>query len=707
MRTYLILSALFCLFISKAMAQEILTGIQLNEEKFLFRADPELKSGLQEIPVLTLPFFDDFSDSKIYPDTYRWTDQFVFINKDFPIYPINSGAATFDVIDNTGRVYEQASTVPFIADYLTSRPIRLDSVYLPAVKKLTPSDSVYFSFYYQPQGRGDKPEHLDSLVLQFGYPSGRMILDFVDSITIPVDLILLENSIEFINPTDTVYSPEGCTEGLYLISNRIYTWGDDITLPCDSVYKPEILWRKTWSTNGQTFEDFFEENGSYFKQVLIPITDTLFFTSKFQFRFYNYGSIAGDIIPGTQGNVDQWNIDFVYLNHSRSINDIYYEKVTFSDRAPSFLKRYESMPYRQYRAAPTVAIKPEIELKITNISSTTKNTRYRYDVHQISGNQYFAWDGGNCNLDPYLENGFQTCATGCGAKHSCPPVTSLFALDFDMDTTSFLIRHFISDSSGTNPLVDSLVYRQGFYNYFAYDDGTPEKGYGLEPRGAYLAMQFTLNTPDTLRGVQMLFNRTLNESNDKFFDLVVWKDNNGIPGEIIYRQIRQRPQWSDDLYGFHLYNFDQPLILNGTFYVGLMQEDAGSMNIGFDAVNNSKQYLFLNFNGFWENSNKDGSVMIRPVVGSSGLVSLDDKQQLFPKVLYYPNPTDGMIHFDVLSGSPDKPESISIHDLTGRSVFSSSFSSTIDVRFLPAGFYLLRLVSNNNIIQTSKILISK
>ena len=41
-------------------------------------------------------------------------------------------------------------------------------------------------------------------------------------------------------------------------------------------------------------------------------------------------------------------------------------------------------------------------------------------------------------------------------------------------------------SGNRDILVDSTIYHQGFYNYYAYDDGTPEMGYGLEPAGAQL-----------------------------------------------------------------------------------------------------------------------------------------------------------------------------------------------------------------------------
>ena len=57
---------------------------------------------------------------------------------------------------------------------------------------------------------------------------------------------------------------------------------------------------------------------------------------------------------------------------------------------------------------------------------------------------------------------------------------------------------------------------QEFYNYYAYDDGIPEKGYGVTPHNSSLASQFSISVPDTLQGVQILFNRTFKDAMIKF-----------------------------------------------------------------------------------------------------------------------------------------------------------------------------------------------
>lgn len=685
-------------------AQEVLSGIQTNQAQAVAHAK-SIRAAATDAP-LEIPFFDDFSTSKVIPDQSKWVNQFVFVNNDFAIFPPNIGVATLDVLNENGEVYPTASSTPFVGDYLQSKRIRLDSI--PAEnRELSPADSVYLSFYFQPQGRGDKPESYDTLVLQVGYPSGLLELDYIDSVWVFADDYLIANNIDTIFPLDTIYSPFGCNQELYLISNQIYTWGDQIQLPCDSVFKPALTWKTLWYTEGSSLNNFVDSTGKYFQQVLVPITDTLFFTDNFNFRFFNYGSIADNVLPSNRSNVDQWNIDFVYLNAGRSATDTTYAKLSFSERAPSFLKRYQSMPYKQYRSDPTNAISPEFQMFITNLDAVTHNTKYRYEVTQNNGNQQFSYDGGNCSLAPFSEVGFQTCSSGCGAAQACPPVASLFSLDFDRDSTSYLIRHYISDSTQTNILVDSVFYKQGFYNYFAYDDGTPELGYGLEPAGAYMAVQFKMTVPDTLQGVQMFFNQTLANTNYKFFDIVIWRDNNGKPGEEMYRLEHQRPQWENGLYAFHFYPFSDPLVVNGTFYVGIMQVEMGSMNLGFDAANDNSSYNFFNVDGTWQNSLYPGSLMIRPVVGSDyyiGNPELNSDTKFDFTV--YPNPANQFVKLSISGVNDPSACQVSIYTLTGQEVFRSSLPETINTSHFNHGLYLIRCSAPDGSTVVKKLLIS-
>ena len=110
--------------------------------------------------VNTLPFFEDFSGGGFFPDTAKWVDRKVYINNNMGVNTISRGVATFDAIDENGLPYEQSfKGLVRYTDSLTSQAFDL-SVY-------SESDSLYLSFFYQPQGNGFDPQPEDSLMLYF------------------------------------------------------------------------------------------------------------------------------------------------------------------------------------------------------------------------------------------------------------------------------------------------------------------------------------------------------------------------------------------------------------------------------------------------------------------------------------------------------------------------------------------------------------
>lgn len=689
-------------------SQEILSGLQFNEavkhEAIKKSVDQSTCNCSREASEsLLLPFFDDFTTSSIYTDETKWMNSLsVFVNKDFPYFAPNLSAATFDAIDSLGNVYPDAAWIPFKADQMTSKPIRLDSVFSPVARALTPADSIYLSFFYQPQGNGDAPEAWDTLILEFAR-KGDTIFQFMDSITISAQYYL-EDETDSIKPGQTLGPPDGlgCDTALRWINYRLYTWNDFITIPCDSVFGPEIKWEVKWFSEGMKLDTFYKYNSNkYFVQVMVPLYDSLpdtnFFNESFQFRFRNYASIANGVIPTWQSNVDQWNIDYVYLNYNRNKHDTSYRVLGFTQRAPSFLANYQVMPYRQYRADPTNAVRTEFDMEISNLDEIAHNSNYRYKVKQVNGEFGYSFDGGNFNVQP----GFYT---------NTEYVQKLFNLDFSTDTASYIIKHYISDSSESNILVDSAIYHQGFYNYYAYDDGTPEFGYGVEPAGALVAYQFKLSVGDTMRGVQMYFNKTKNNANNAFFNLLVWQDNNGRPGEILYELNSQKPRWEDDLYEFHSYIFEEPILISGTFYVGWQQQAAGSLNIGFDA-NNYYGYprIYYKNEQTWYPSAFEGSLLMRPIIGPDMVISdieninFDEEQKV---LLIYPNPASDYFSVATPHNSSNKTPHLFIYNIYGSMVYETKGDlQNINVNFLPKGMYIIK-VKNGAQTNSIKLLIN-
>ena len=641
----LILMAVF--FLTNGKSQEYLTGFSGG-----IPGENQMKSG--EEAVVTLPFFDDFTKPGFYPDESKWQRGNVFSNSSFPKMPVNYRAATLDVIDRYGKVYSRGSSNPFIGDTLLSVRIRLDSL---DGRALTPDDSLFFSFYYQPGGFGDSPERDDSLVLKFAYGYNETVFD---------------------------------------------------TAIQDSVTLRKRAWREMWATKGVELDTFLLSCGQnqYFKKVMIPIDEECFFQEDFYILFYNYGTLPTTMYPNDRSNMDQWNIDFVYLNKGRDVNNDTYPLVSFTNTSPTFLKRYSAMPYKHYKDNPINEIDNIFNMYLTNMDVNTHEVRYSCEVEDNNSDWGYVFPNASFPSNPFIINQYSNIGV---MKDSIVMGNFIYPYNLQADTTSFTIRHYIEvvDEHGDEVAGDSIIAKQGFYNYFAYDDGTPEMGYGLVPSDTYFAEQFKVNTLDTLAGVQILFNRTFNDANFNFFDIVVWRDNNGRPGDVIYTLANQRPKWDDGiLYAFSDYLFNDVVKVNTTFYVGIRQQYSKSINIGFDASKDNSQYCFYNVGNGWQNTAYKGSFMIRPVMGKNAyFVGVDENQEVADKINLYPNPAQNVVRIEGIDD--DMAEEVVIYDLAGRTVKKYQYCNELNVNELQNGIYLLRVVMNDGSFETSKLLISK
>jgi hypothetical protein len=163
-KRWLIYMLLILLPANRAGSQEIVTGLLFNRQLAGVKHKPQLKSTKGN-DTLLLPFIDDFSGDSLFPSPYRWTDRLVFVNNTYSVKQPSLGIATFDCLDENGKLYENASYSVFAADRLTSKPIDLS--YLPG-------DSIYLSFLYEAGGIADLPERDDSLTLSFWAPDEEM-----------------------------------------------------------------------------------------------------------------------------------------------------------------------------------------------------------------------------------------------------------------------------------------------------------------------------------------------------------------------------------------------------------------------------------------------------------------------------------------------------------------------------------------------------
>ena len=653
MRKISIIFVFFLISATFVSAQEVLVGISENAVLKQQQIIQSQAKSANTQDTLVLPFLDDFSTLSVYPDQNLWVDEDAFINNGFAKDPYSAGVATMDAIDADGNVYQDANLSLFTGDFLTSKPIRLDSVFHgTSPGALDADDNVYLSFLYQPGGYGNYPEMSDSLVLEL-YAG--------------IDSSLVIDSI---------------------VSN-----GD--TIP---VYAEK--WNSIWSAPGIANDTNSTAIDSGFKYVSIHIQDSIYFKKDFRFGFKNYVSIDNSV-PSWLSNADQWNIDYVYLDYNRAgEEDFYINDISFAGKAPGFLKNYTQMPWLHYRYGYKNELKETIQLQIANLDDAVHDISLTYFVFYKGDTVgYYTPSSQSTNINPYNTSGYLN-----EPQFSNPPVNYDFRESAE-DSALFRIK-YVLDYDDLIPGNNSFVYKQHFKNYFAYDDGTAEAGYGLTPSGSKLAYRFKMNTEDTLQAIDIYFNKTLNEANAKEFFLVIWKEE--LTDEnIIYYQEYLYPQFTDGLNKFSRYHLSdefftdpQNKTLDGIFYVGMIQTTDDMLNIGYDMNNDAGKYTFYNADGTWEQSMFNGALMIRPVVGKPLPGNSPKQQPNYPslgKLKVVPNPVQGdhlHIEFEKFNPTVDysKTVTVRIYNSTGTIAIETPYKEQINVSSLKPGMYFIHVL---------------
>lgn len=476
---------------------------------------------------------------------------------------------------------------------------------------------------------------------------------------------------------------------------------DSLVLQFYSVADDE--WRSVWKVAGG-------EVMSSFKQVLVPIADSVWLKKGFRFRFLNYVSISSNYELSWQSNVDQWNLDFIILDANRSVADTVIEDVAMIKNVGPFLKEYRQIPWSHFLSKGRDVVFDSITFSYANREDVMHNINRQYDVFDKDETS---------SLIPaatYIQNHLGDDSENINADEELN-YTKKFWYYFneesyqEYDSAKFLIRANIkTDVAQTRDYYrwnDTVRFYQDFKNYYAYDDGTAEKGYGLSGQGtanASLAYKFEPYMADTLYGVYIYFNRTQNDGNVKYFYLTVWEDNNGIPGDTIVSRLGVRPSFANEINGYVYYPLDTAIYIDGPFYIGWIKTTNDMLNCGLDAENDAHDKIFFNVSGTWQNSIISGALMIRPVFGYE--VKPEASVAEHQKVTHcsiYPNPASTEIYIE---GQHDF-SGVFIYDNLGRVVMQSGSEKIINVGSLPEGSYFVRPYSEKVVFETVKILIMR
>ncbi|MCB9335054.1 MAG: T9SS type A sorting domain-containing protein [Flavobacteriales bacterium] len=560
-----------------------------------------------------LPFFDDFSQVYHYPNPEKWEDKNVWVNNNFPVNPISYGVATFDGLDSTGYPYNFINpTAKGVADYLTTQPIDLSSI----------TDSVYLSFFYQPQGNGNKPETEDSLRL------------------------------EFFNPSDS-------------------------------------SWTRKWAIVGSASVPF--------QQVMVPV-DTTYHKNNFKFRFVNYATLSG--------NVDHWNLDYIYLNDQRSYTDtaLYDVALTLTDL--NLLKDYSRMPWSHYMVDTTANMDSLLVVEYKNHTDTTLAVFYQRHITEDAGLgasvEIYPGTSASKNVAPYssLIDSLPVFSPSKSYEFYYPKDTTVVSKAFEVKT--FFDLSTITDDHVEN---DTAIYYQVFSNDYAYDDGSAELGYGVQGIGAKLAHEFNIKKSDTLTGFKIYFTPITNNLSAKTFKLTVWSSL--FPETVIYQQNGYyNPIYS--LTNEYLeYQLDAPLFLNaGTYYIGWEKISEDFLNVGWDVNTKKQSKVFFNAVGVWENATYEGSLMLRPLFDAypEPVISVNEITSDPSLIKVYPNPAKDELYFT----TNQKINTLQIYDVMGNLIVETILTNKayIDTKHLSNGMYFIKFLGEETNI-TKKILIAK
>ena len=654
------------LWVCPAGAQEALVTLSENPS-----ARPQPKNlrtersaaSPQAVPLavsLQLPFVDDFVTIHPWPNTTLWTTNGVYVNDHYALNMPTIGVATFDALDGNGRLYPHLSGVAAPADTLTSLPIDMSG-----------RNSVVLSFFYQPGGLGDIPGLLDKLRIEFYSPAAGSWTEVWSAVVNITDSTIIESRV-----VDTITHK--------LSAEFVYT-----ALEVD----------QAWCRDG------------------------------FQFRFINDVSLTVNVdVPGRANNADFWHLDFVYLNSGRIVDDTRLPDVGMARPQTHVTVGYSSIPAYHLISPAASAVFPEnttFNIAYRNLGMGTRNVYRRFSIRPLYNAASVAktYEVGAENI---FDDSLQVRSFEFEPYDFSP-------MDATVTDVAFEISSYLVFDIGTSPerqalrRNDTTRYVQEFHDYYAYDDGSAENGYGLFGYGTAsgrVAVQFKSVMADSLRGVYMYFNLAKDSANLKSFDVAVWDDNGGEPGNILRREKYNRPEVRDSLLnGYVAYKFDKPLLIahNQVFYVGWIQTSEVFLNIGFDAntPNRGKNLYALSASGSWYESIYDGALMIRPIfcqpekfpddyvppVPVPGAAALPDEYFI------YPNPVSDWITIRNLKneelGIATPRQLVEIFDMSGRKHRTGyTEGGMFSVSGLATGIYIIRIIENGTVKTSQKIIVN-
>ena len=450
-------------------------------------------------------------------------------------------------------------------------------------------------------------------------------------------------------------------------------------------------WNTVWQTSADTVLRI--------RQVFLKV-DSVYLNPSFQFRFLAFGNVTG-------AN-DIWHVDYVKVDKDRdtaaekNIKEMAYEFLP-----PSLLKNYYVMPYHQFDSTD---LKDTISLFVRNsfINATTDIVDF-YEANVVNPPTNIAsFSGPSRDFGPLTRNEIKY------PKFNIPT-------DIIGDTITIKIdyRFDVSAEAGEPAKVlanNAVSHSQVFSNFYAYDDGTPERGYWLGDESGYrMAVKYWMRKPDTLQAIKMQLFPVRADNALARFSVCVWK-NFGLrsvynPNDLIYRQPNLKLQdlisefGVDTINGYYyaplkpefvMNGATFPMILTDTFAIGLIVDNPNSLTVGYDRNNNQSFFnYYVDVNSEkWTRSTFPGTMIINPVVGKGlppYLTPVKETKSTRYDVKIYPNPARDQLFIEGITEN----SLVELFALNGSLVkqFQLAQSGFISVNELPAATFVIKITN--------------
>ena len=460
-------------------------------------------------------------------------------------------------------------------------------------------------------------------------------------------------------------------------------------------YNPTTgLWSRQWGVAGGTAGG----QDTVFNLVNITLNNSVFYQDGFQFRFRSYGAQTG--------NLDLWHLDYVRLraayNTVTGQLDTLLRDVAFIKPIGSLINGYTSIPWDHFKTLSTAdqqdLINDSLKVNYRVNDDTPNDVGFNTRIFDYTGAYVSGFGQTNGNIFPNRPNNINLAYTS--------PLDSIFPLSTSItdDSTFFIVKSYFSNSASFTGVRenDTVYYKQEFYNYYSYDDGSAEVAYDLiNATNGKLAMKFDIIKPDTLRAIRFYFTQQGANVSNNLFTIKVWSSLS--PETLLYQESNQKPSYINEVNGYSTYVLDQIVPVSGVIYIGFQQILPAGLHLGFDRNTTSNTKMFYNIGGSWNNVGvANGTFMIRPVMGDTNLFAGVQDIDFNAQIVVYPNPTKGVIN--IQSSNRFNPHTVELYTIEGLLIERRVYTSSLDYSGLSSGVYLLKVISDNG-VATKKITI--